>query len=99
METALPLAVTNLVKAGHLTYLQLFEKMCLNPARLYRLDSGTIREGGAADLVIFDDSQEFTVESFRSKSANSPFLGARLFGCVEFTICGGKIVYQRNAEV
>ena len=99
LETALPLAVTNLVKAGHLTYLQLFEKMCLNPARLYRLDSGTIREGGAADLVIFDDSQEFTVESFRSKSANSPFLGARLFGCVEFTICGGKIVYQRNAEV
>lgn len=98
LETALPLAVTNLVKAGHLTYLQLFEKMCLNPARLYRLDSGTIREGGAADLVIFDDSREFTVESFHSKSANSPFLGARLFGCVEFTICDGKMVYRRNTE-
>ena len=44
LETALPLAVTNLVKEGHLTYVQLFEKMCLNPARLYRLDSGRIKE-------------------------------------------------------
>ena len=51
LETALPLAVTNLVKEGHLTYVQLFEKMCLNPARLYRLDSGRIKEGSDADLV------------------------------------------------
>ena len=78
LETALPLAVTNLVKEGHLTYVQLFEKMCLNPARLYRLDSGRIKEGSDADLVIFDDRESFTVGDFVSKSSNSPFTGETL---------------------
>ena len=94
LETALPLAVTNLVKEGHLTYVQLFEKMCLNPARLYRLDSGRIKEGSDADLVIFDDWESFTVGYFVSKSSNSPFTGETLYGRVRFTICGGKVVFE-----
>ena len=94
LETALPLAVTNLVKEGHLTYVQLFEKMCLNPARLYRLDSGRIKEGIDADLVIFDDRESFTVGDFVSKSSNSPFTGETLYGRVRFTICGGKVVFE-----
>ena len=93
LETALPLAVTNLVKAGHLSYLELFEKMCLNPSRLYRLDCGRIQEGKAADLVIFDDREPFTVTKFHSKSSNSPFIGTELFGRVKYTICDGKVVY------
>ena len=94
LETALPLAVTNLVKEGHLTYVQLFEKMCLNPARLYRLDSGRIKEGSDADLVIFDDRESFTVGDFVSKSSNSPFTGETLYGRVRFTICGEKVVFE-----
>lgn len=94
LETALPLAVTNLVQKGHLSYIQLFEKMCLNPAKLYRLDSGRLREGGAADLVIFDDREPFTVRDFRSKSSNSPFTGETLRGRVKVTICGGKVVFK-----
>lgn len=94
LETALPLAVTNLVKEGHLTYVQLFEKMCLNPARLYRLDSGSIKEGSDADLVIFDDRESFTVGDFVSRSSNSPFTGETLYGRVRFTICGGKVVFE-----
>lgn len=94
LETALPLAVTNLVKEGHLTYVLLFEKMCLNPARLYRLDSGRIKEGSDADLVIFDDRESFTVGDFVSKSSNSPFTGETLYGRVRFTICGGKVVFE-----
>lgn len=94
LETALPLAVTNLVKEGHLTYVQLFEKMCLNPARLYRLDSGRIKEGSDADLVMFDDRESFTVGDFVSKSSNSPFTGETLYGRVRFTICGGKVVFE-----
>lgn len=64
LETSLPLAVTRLVKAGHIDYLTLFEKMCLNPAKLYRMkEAGRIREGGAADLVLFDDQTPYTVEN------------------------------------
>ena len=94
LETALPLAVTNLVKAGHVSYLTLFEKMSLNPARLYHLECGRIREGAAADLVIFDDTHPFTVQEFASKSCNSPFIGTQLLGRVKYTVCEGEIVYQ-----
>ena len=83
-----------LVKKGHLSYVELFEKMCLNPARLYRLDSGYLAEGGPADLVIFDDQEEFAAGPFESKSSNSPFTGRKMFGKVKTTICSGKAVYQ-----
>lgn len=94
LETSLPLCVTELVKKGHLSYVELFEKMCLNPARLYRLDTGYLAEGGPADLVIFDDQEEFEAGPFVSKSSNSPFTGRRMFGKVRATICSGKAVYQ-----
>lgn len=94
LETSLPLCVTELVKKGHLSYVELFEKMCLNPARLYRLDSGYLAEGGPADLVIFDDQEEFAAGPFESKSSNSPFTGRKMFGKVKTTICSGKAVYQ-----
>ena len=94
LETSLPLCVTELVKKGRLSYVELFEKMCLNPARLYRLDSGYLAEGGPADLVIFDDQEEFAAGPFASKSSNSPFTGRKMFGKVKATICSGKAVYQ-----
>ncbi len=94
LETSLPLCVTELVKKGHLSYVELFEKMCLNPARLYRLDTGYLAEGGPADLVIFDDQKEFEAGPFVSKSSNSPFTGRKMFGKVKATICSGKAVYQ-----
>lgn len=98
LETALGLAITNLVRPGHLTMLELMEKMSLNPARLYKLDSGCVKEGSAADLVIFDPEEEWTVGEFVSKSSNSPFTGERLFGKVKYTICGGRIVYQDERD-
>ena len=94
LETALGLAVTNLVRPGHLSLLELMEKMSLNPAKLYHLDSGSVEEGKAADLVLFDPEEEWTVGEFASKSSNSPFTGRRLYGKVKYTICGGKIVYR-----
>ncbi len=96
LETALALAITNLVKTGRLTMVQLMEKMSLNPARLYRLDRGYLAEGADADLVIFDENETWTVTDaeLASKSHNTPFLGQELSGRVKYTICGGQIVYE-----
>ena len=96
LETALALAVTNLVKPGHLTMVQLMEKMSLNPAKLYRFDKGSVAEGADADLVIFDENERWTVteDDIASKSHNTPFIGAELYGRVKYTICGGRIVYE-----
>lgn len=93
LETALGLAITNLVRPGHLSLMELMEKMSLNPAKLYHLDCGTIEAGKPADLVVFDPDEEWTVAGFASKSSNSPFIGSRLFGKVKYTICGGRVVY------
>ncbi len=98
LETALGLAVTYLVRPGHLTMLELMEKMSLNPAKLYRLDSGDLTEGKAADLVIFDPEEEWIAGEYASKSSNSPFTGEKLFGKVKYTICGGRIVYQDEKD-
>ena len=55
-----------------------------------------ICEGGRADLVIFDESECFTVEKekFASKSSNSPFIGQKLYGKIKYTICNGEILYS-----
>lgn len=94
LETALALGITNLVRPGHLTTLQLMEKMSLNPAILYRLDKGRLDEGADADLVIFDENELWTVGDYASKSSNSPFTGEQLYGRVKYTICDGVIVYE-----
>ena len=82
LETALALGITYLVKPGHLTLLELMKKMSTNPARLYRLEAGSLAAGAPADLVLFDPDARWTVKDFASKSANSPFVGQTLTGCV-----------------
>lgn len=94
LETALCLGIEELVDKGYLTLMELLEKMTVNPARLYGLPCGTLQEGAAADLVIFDKDKEWTVKEFASKSSNSPFLGKKLKGKVCYCICNGKVVYQ-----
>lgn len=93
LETSLALGITNLVKPGHLTMLQLLEKMTVNPSKLYHLPYGTIQEGAAADFVLFDPDETWIPTEYASKSSNSPFTGKELTGKVKYTICGGKIVY------
>ncbi len=39
LETSLALGITNLVRPGHLTLLQLLERMTVGPARLYQLNA------------------------------------------------------------
>lgn len=92
LETSLALGITSLVRPGHLTMLQLLEKMTVNPAKLYGLPSGRIEEGAPADLVLFDPEEKWTPTEYVSMSSNSPFTGWELYGKVKMTICGGKVV-------
>lgn len=94
LETSLGLGITSLVKPGHLTLMELLEKMTCNPAGLYKLPGGSIEVDAPADFVIFNPEEEWTVEEFASKSVNTPFKGETLAGKIYYTICGGEIVYQ-----
>lgn len=97
-ETAFPLAITNLVKPGHLTLAKLVEKMCVNPSTLLSINKGVIDVGRAADIVVVDPDADHTVdiEKFESKSKNSPFNGFKLKGEVCYTIVNGKVVVRES---
>lgn len=94
LETALSLGITNLVKKNYLTLPHLIQKMTINPAKLYNLESGVIKEGRNADFVIFDKDEEVVYNNFYSKSSNTPFKGEKLFGKIKYTICNGEVVYK-----
>lgn len=94
LETSLALGITSLVLPGHLTLMQLLEKMTVNPADLYHLPAGRIEKGAAADLVIFDPEERWVPEQYVSMSSNSPFTGWDLYGKVKMTVCKGNIIYQ-----
>ena len=95
-ETALSAEIMNLIDTGELTYLDLVKLTSYNPAKLIKIDRGTIEVGKIADITIFDPNEEYiyTKEMIVSKSKNTPFIGKKLKGKVRYTIVNGKIVYQ-----
>jgi dihydroorotase len=95
LETALGLAVTELVDGGVLDLPTLIERMSCAPARAFRLPGGTLRKGATADVTVFDPAEEWVVDPtrFLSKSRNSPFAGRRLRGRARWTVVGGRVVW------
>ena len=98
LETAVPLTISELVRPGVLTPLQMAAKMSANPAKVLGIDKGNLAEGKIADVTIIDPEVEYTIDKnkFRSQGKNTPFHGRKVFGEVEMTICGGKIVYAAD---
>lgn len=96
LETALPLAVTNLVHKGYMELMDVLDRMIVGPARLYGMQPDTIEEEKKANLVIFNPDETFVYDHSNSKSENSPFLGERLYGKIHATIVDGEIVYTND---
>lgn len=97
LETAVPLLLDRLVNKNILPLSQFIEMISTNPARILKLENkGTIAPGADADLTILNLNREVTVDvdSFRSKSRNTPFNGWKLKGIPEMTIVGGKVVFS-----
>ncbi len=93
LETSLALGITNLVRKKVITLMELLQKMTVNPSELYGFPSGDLSVGKPADLVIFDPDESYIVDTFASKSTNSPFRGMELYGRIYYTICDGRIVF------
>lgn len=96
-ETALSLGITGLVRPGHISLARLIEMMTAAPAALLPGERGSLSEGAAADIVIFDPEESYVLgeQELHSKSKNTPFIGEALWGRVYMTIADGKIIYQR----
>jgi dihydroorotase len=100
LETALGLALTELVARGVLDLPTLIMRMSTQPARAFNLPGGSLRAGAPADVTVFDPDREWTVvpERLLSKSRNTPFAGRRLRGRTVYTIVDGRMVHDASDE-
>ncbi|PYJ03357.1 MAG: dihydroorotase [Verrucomicrobia bacterium] len=97
LETELGLFLDLLVhKQGTIDIARLIEMYTVEPARLLKLDAGTLSIGARADVTLINPELEWTVsvDQFESASRNSPFNGWKLRGRAVRTIVGGKTVWQ-----
>jgi dihydroorotase len=96
-ETALSLALEQLVHTSRISLLRMVELFTTGPARVLGIENEKkIAAGHQADLTIFslDRSWIYNVNDSSSKSRNSPFDGRTFKGAPVATIVAGRIVWK-----
>ncbi|WP_027075813.1 dihydroorotase [Maribacter antarcticus] len=86
-------------KKGHISLEKIVEKMCHNPAILYRMTKrGFIREGYYADLTLVDLNSEWVVakDNLLYKCGWSPLEGTRFQTKIEQTFVNGNLVLDNG---
>ncbi|MEO5923623.1 MAG: dihydroorotase [Bryobacteraceae bacterium] len=96
LETAIGLSLEELVHPKKISVVKMVELFTTGPARILKLNRGTLAAGAPADVTIFSTDREWTydVNKSASKSRNSPFDGKVFKGGPVATIVRGEIVWQ-----
>jgi dihydroorotase len=97
LETELGLFLDLLVHTHRkIDIVRLIKMYTVEPARLLKIDAGTLSIGASADVTLIDPALKWTVrvDKFESASSNSPFDGRKLKGRAVRTIVGGKTVWK-----
>lgn len=89
LETALALSVNVLVKKEGLSLIKVIKALTSSPADMYGLNAGHIRVGSPADFCVFNPDKKVIIDSFESKSCNTPFHNMEGFYIRAYV--GGKI--------
>jgi len=95
LQTVLPLVL----KAG-LTVDQIVDKLAVGPRRVLGLPIPELKEQESANLVLFDTEKtwQFDQHTNRSKSNNSPLMGAALKGKVTMVVNKRQIINTQHAS-
>ncbi len=96
LETAVSLCLDRLVGPGIITLSRMVELLSSGPARILKVEGGTLAPGSRADVTLLDLERPFRVEpqSFLSKGKSTPFTGWELRGRAVRTIVGGVTVWS-----
>jgi len=94
-ETALSLALEQLVHTGRISLMRMVELFTSGPARVLGAER-SIAAGQPADLTIFSLDRQWTFRAAESasKSRNSPFDGRSFKGGPVATVVGGRFVHK-----
>ena len=92
-------AMMEKVHDGTIAIEKMVEKMCHNPAILFRVEErGFIREGYHADLVLVEPNRPWSVsrDNVLSKCGWSPFEGTLFKSKITHTFVGGHLAYNEG---
>ena len=98
LETAFGVCYTKLCREQGLDLYYLEALMSRFPAAILGLaGKGAVQVGMDADLTLVELDTPYVVDAsaMHSRSHNTPFDGATLYGRVDLTIRGGRVTYQR----
>ncbi len=96
LETALAVSLDVLVRKNRFKLATVVDLLTRKPANILGLPAGTLAEGAAADVCLFDPDEAWVYDARAgfSKSSNSPWHGQTLTGRVKTTIVDGRLVYN-----
>lgn len=97
--TLLPLTL-RLVNENGMTLPEAIATITLKPAKILGIDAGYLKEGGLADIFIFDPHEEWYLsdEELHQFGSNTPFKNWPLQGRVKYTLVEGRVVYQHDSH-
>jgi dihydroorotase len=97
LETALPLTL-KMVDEKIISLEKAIDMLTFQPSQLFNLDKGTLSIGKAADITLFDEKMEYTINpsKFKSRSKNSPYKNWKVKGKVLRTMVNGKTIFKSN---
>ncbi len=93
------LAMLQAVKNKKISLEKVVEKMCHNPAKIFKLKNrGFIKKGFYADLVLVDTnkSQKVTKENILYKCGWSPFEGTIFDATITHTFVNGNLIFNQG---
>ncbi|MBI3721440.1 MAG: dihydroorotase, partial [Fimbriimonas ginsengisoli] len=95
LESTVGVTLTRLTHTGVLSPLETVRKLSTTPARILRLEAGTLKPGETpvAQVTVIDPDLEWTLDRNKSfsKSRNTAFHGMHLKGKPVLTFCGSEI--------
>jgi dihydroorotase len=100
LELVIPVLL-GLVREGALPLARLVDALTRAPSRVVAIEAPSIREGAVAEIVLVDPEAVFVVDParLRSKSRNTPWLGATLTGRVLLATAGGRVTFEAEGAL
>ena len=92
-------AILEKVKEGKISIEKAVEKMCHNPAKIFKIEKrGFIKEGFYADLVLVNANLSNTVtkENVLYKCGWSPFEGTKFSSTITHTFVNGNLMFDNG---
>ncbi|MCQ2372519.1 MAG: dihydroorotase [Phascolarctobacterium sp.] len=96
LETSLGVMLTDLYHTGIFDLKTIISKMSCEPAKIFKLDRGTLAVGAPADITIMDLNKEWTVDckKFYTRGKFTPYNGKACKGKAVATMMGGRFVMK-----